>query len=343
MKNLVILSFLLFSHSTQASLLSALNPFQGEANLKLGTFFEYPSFSFLLSVDEGRSDLAANEKRLQFLPSQDPDIGFEVEAYGLGFYYRTKLRSGSKLFDPPGTLNSEMHDFRLRREINNLGFEVQYQKIKGFYVDLNATSGLTISNGEDTVITNDGSGSNLEAEILNRPDIESRNFDLSFFHQAHLFGDRENGRLTKSETLPFNLWFPYEVGYRYLAVQADFPMIQNDQASNFREVANLEGVTQHGLRAMLGFGMGYAGEKFQPQMHMKIGWEALYQTLEMSTIDDGELSSGLPVELEFILPYMGEHNHWELFFQLDIFTGKMKSANFDSTKSILGLKYAYHF
>lgn len=75
----------------ESALSTAVSTSWSSSPWKLNTFFDSPSYQFLLSTGEGRASLDASEKRLQFVPSNNPEVGFVLSKGVFHIGYRTNL------------------------------------------------------------------------------------------------------------------------------------------------------------------------------------------------------------------------------------------------------------
>ncbi|MCB0355450.1 MAG: hypothetical protein KDD40_00495 [Bdellovibrionales bacterium] len=219
--------------------------------------FEIPSVEYLLSVDEGRSHLQAKEKRIQYVPSATTSIGARVSYRNFSVSGKTEVFvDGSDHVEKYG--RADFKDFRFDFSHDWWTHALLYQDYKGFYADLNATSGFAIDNGDsgkgpvDNDDYNNGTYDPTE-NIIKRSDLKAQNIGVSTTLQIPLSDPYRSDALV--EPLFGSLaGFHILAGayYNQSSFAGDEPLIPAVHNVQFGSITDLEEVAYSSLGLDLG-------------------------------------------------------------------------------------------
>jgi len=307
---------------------------------------EYPTHDFLLAVGEGRSSLEATEKRLQFSTSNSPEGVFNVSWDDLRFEYRTKI-DGLNSLAASGYQPGSLQGYRAAIDLKYYGLEVFYQEAKGFYVDLNSSSGWTVSEKHSLVDRESSSHETVTRapKIWPRPDIGSTNYGLRAWLTVPLAGDEHSEVIFHSEHLNWLLFSGIlSLGYQRLAIESGDPLIPQDRQNNFGIQKDLMGIYQHALAAQCGFRMDFMmTDRFRPYMEGVVGGESLLQSVQYRNDLKRELATGRVAQFDMGMVYQIAGLNTRAFYKTQIRSSTVESSSLDSMLSSLGLEVTYRF
>jgi hypothetical protein len=323
-------------------------------HLNLGVSIEYPSHEFLLAIGEGRANLAARDQRLQFSSSNSPEGIVKVSWDALTVAYRGKI-DGLNSFTAQGRQPGHLHGYQAALDFKFYGIEVFYQEAKGFYVDLNSSSGFTVKEGHSLHAARPIAHETASAlstdtgvrtpEIWARPDVGSVNYGARAWMAAPLFGGESSEAIFRSADF---YWLTFSgilsLGYQRLTIEGSDPLIPQSRQSTFGLEQDLLGIYQHALSALAGFRMDFtSSERWQPYFEGSVGGEALVQSVQFRDDLKRELATGRNAQFDFGLRYQAGGWLTRAFWKIQIRSSAVESTTLDSKLATLGLETTYQF
>jgi len=350
-----ILLFFLISQFVTAQDLTPVNqtvtsPEVTQKKWNASAFIEYTDHSFLLSTGVGRSSLEFPEKRLLFSPSNAPEAGVSISRGIYTFQYRTYIKSMENIvYGGYDTGKSSLTDWRFKGKFNFFEFELYFQKFSGFFVDLNAKSGFTVSQGE----ANPGSSVNINQnnkegpQIIVRPNIISYNYGIKPQIIFPLIAPRSQFSIIPVKEGYLGFIFKLATGLHRLDISGSTPFVPDERKENFPEDFDVESIAQN----IFNLGMGsdfmiYPNKHWALSMGGGIEEEFIYQKIKRASVTrpvKNSFNLGQILSFDIGLDYERNFHQLELFFNLELRMSKLASANFDSKRSVVGSKYSYSF
>ncbi|MCB0390110.1 MAG: hypothetical protein KDD58_02410 [Bdellovibrionales bacterium] len=297
--------------------------------------FEIPSVEYLLSVDEGRSQLQAKEKRIQYVPSATTSIGARVSYRGFGFSGKTEVFvDGSEHVEKYGS--ADFKDFRFDFTHGWWTHAILYQDYKGFYADLNSTSGYTIDTGDNNggPVNNDDYDydSNDQGEnIIKRPDLEAQNVGISTTIQIPLIDPQRNDALVEP-------LFGSIAGFHILAgayynqssFKGDQPLIPAVHNAQFGSITNLEEVAYSTLGLDLGLLVNiYLTEASTVYFGGAGGGGLQRLSTRYSLTEQKEWATSGRFKFNMGYAYKGKVHRFDLSFASEIWSTEIEDTHFD--------------
>ncbi|HLE09761.1 MAG: hypothetical protein A2504_11410 [Bdellovibrionales bacterium RIFOXYD12_FULL_39_22] len=240
--------------------------------IKVGTFIEIPSSGILFSVGEGRSDIEAIDKRIEYSPSATTVFGINLSV--LDFSVSWKSDMFTKDSDRARKYGkSKFDDFVFGYSFGYWAIRIFYQKTNGYYTDLNALSGgISIDSGLASTDQNSNDNTTEETTIrdeliVKRADMKSINWGASLGIDFPLIDITSTGTslatdLAIEESLPkteissgfnFGVHALANLDFAYFALEGSGALVDESKRAAFGDkLATLTGIAYQRLGVEVG-------------------------------------------------------------------------------------------
>tara|TARA_Y100000768_G_C23970661_1_gene680340 strand:+ start:323 stop:952 length:630 start_codon:yes stop_codon:yes gene_type:complete len=206
--------------------------------------------------------------------------------------------------------------------------------VKGYYADLNSTSGTTIEKNNNKDISTE-----TEENIWKSPDVYSKSWGMDIGRYLTLIDSKPDKEILPG--LEFSVLWGFD--FTYFELEGDQALIHPDQQNNFGdELSRLKGVNFHSYNLYGGIDIGwYFTSRLKIYWLAKLGY-GLQHTDSLYT--NGESTETAPnqiIKLKPGLTYKSSNHQFDAGIELDLWMSEMDEGYFDVQDTTLFFKYTY--